>query len=448
MNLSGLNNKHFLVLMGNGLTVAIGFATSYLLFHYLSMEDVGMWFFIQSLVAICEAARYGFLATATVAFYAGTERENGKAVLGSVWFLALVLSCIIMMANTAALWFWGHSNNVEAVLSIKWVGITYLSSAAIDIASWRLQADEKYLTMFLYRMVNSVTTILAFVMLIYFHKMTLENALLYNFLVNCLTAALGIFSGMSGVQYIFRRSDKKVKEITNYGKYMLGTTSFSALLVNVDTWVINFVLGPASVAVFNLAVRFLAVVELPLRSFITTGMSEMAIAYNRNDEGHVLHIFRKYTGMLTIAFIPMVAAALLLADIPINLLGGAQYSHSIAANSFRLFMVVSLLYPLDRFNGLALDVIRQTKTNFYKVIFMLITKVGMNFAGLLIFGNIYGINLSCCVVTVSAILYGNYQLHKYLDYRIPDIINFGYQEVKALILKQRKYFGVGSESRN
>jgi O-antigen/teichoic acid export membrane protein len=438
MNLSRFNNKHFLVLMGNGLTVAIGFATSFLLFHFLSMEAVGMWFFIQSLVALCEAARYGFLATATVTFYAGTTLERGATVLGSVWFLALGLSFIILSLNTAALFFWGNSHNVEIVLCIKWVGITYLSSVPIDISSWRLQAEEKYVTMFLYRMVNSVTTILAFIMLIAFHKMTLENALLYNFLINCVTSFLGIVSDMSGLKYIFRRSTECVREVLNYGKYMLGTTSFSALLVNADTWIINFMLGPSAVAVYNLAVRFMAVVELPLRSFITTGMSEMAISFNRNDRDHVTYIFKKYSGMLTIAFVPMVMAALLFADIPVNLLGGAQYSNSIAANSFRLFMVASLFYPIDRFNGLALDVIRQTKVNFYKVIIMLAVKVACNFAGLAIFGNIYGVNLSCFIVTIAAIFFGNYQLRKHLDYKIPDILLSGYQETKLLIQKNTK----------
>src|SRR3954466_15621047 len=104
-NLFGFNNKHFLVLMGNGFTVTIGFATSYLLFHFLSMESVGMWFFVQSLVALCEAARYGFLATATVAFYAGTTPERGATVLGSIWFLAFALSGVLISLNAAAMLF-------------------------------------------------------------------------------------------------------------------------------------------------------------------------------------------------------------------------------------------------------------------------------------------------------------------------------------------------------
>src|SRR4051812_25211489 len=144
MNLSGFNNKHFLVLMGNAFTITIGFTTSFLLFHFLSMEAVGIWFFVQSLVTLCEAARYGLLATATVSFYAGTPPERAANVLGSVWFLALSLSGIILAINGGALLLLPYTHNQEAILCIKWVGITYLSSVTIDISSWRLQADEKY----------------------------------------------------------------------------------------------------------------------------------------------------------------------------------------------------------------------------------------------------------------------------------------------------------------
>jgi O-antigen/teichoic acid export membrane protein len=435
MNVPMLNNKHFLVLLGNALLVTVSFTTSFLLFHFLSMDAVGMWFFVISLVTLCESARNGFLGTATVTFYAGTAPERAAAVMGSVWYLALALSAVILAINIIAWLFLQHAHNIEIALCIKWVGITYLSSVPIDIVCWKLQAEERYMRMFWFRMINSVTTILAFILLIMFGRMTLNNALLCNFLTNCITSLFGICLGMTGIQHVFKKTKECVFEILQYGKYMLGTTSVSVLLGNVDTWIINFMLGPAAVAVYNLAIRFMAVVELPLRTFVTTAMSEMAISFNKNNIHEVAYSFKKYTGFLTIVFIPLIISALLLADIPINLLGGAQYSHSIAANSFRLFMVMSLFYPFDRLNGLTLDVIRKTRINFYKVIIMFTVKVLGDFIGLGIFGNIYGINFSTFLVTIAAVFYGNYYLRSYISYNIHDIIVSGYRDVKLMVQK-------------
>ena len=137
--------------------------------------------------------------------------------------------------------------------------------------------------------------------------------------------------------------------------------------------------------------------------------------------------------MLTIAFVPLILGSLIFADIAVKLVGGAHYHASIAPNLFRAFMLVAILYPIDRFNGMALDITHQTKTNFYKVIIMLVVKVGVNFAGIALFGNLYGIALSLFLVTVSAIIYGNYQLRKTMDYTIGGIIATGFAEMNVFL---------------
>src|SRR6202000_2408622 len=128
------------------------------------------------------------------------------------------------------------------------------------------------------------------------------------------------------------------------------------------------------------------------------GMSEMATSYNQKNMHQVTYIFKKYSGMLTIAFIPLIIGSLFFADIALNLFGGAQYHNSIAPNLFRAFMLVAILYPIDRFNGMALDITHNTKTNFYKVIIMLVVKVAANFLFITILGNLFGIAISLFLV--------------------------------------------------
>ncbi len=431
--LSRLNNKHFLVLVGNGFISLVGLATSFILFHYLSPTTAGMWFLVQSFVALCEAARYGFLATATVKFYAGTDPERGRTVLGSVWVLAIALTLIILLLNSAAWLYIPYTKNYEIILCIKWIGITYLSSLPADVIFWKLQAEEKYGTMLWYRLLNSCSSIIAFIVLIALHKMTLENALLFNFLTNCLSSLVGMALKMSGIRYIIYKSKECVSELFHYGKYTLGTTSFSVLLGNVDTWIINFMLGPASVAIYNLASRLMAFIDLPLRTFVTTGMSEMAIQYNRKNMHQLTYIFKKYAGMLTIAFIPAALGAYFLADFVTIVLGGHKYLDTEANELYQIFMIIAILFPIDRFNGLALDILHYTKINFYKVVVMLIVKTICDFAFVALLGNIYGIAISHFLSTLAGVILGYIYLRKLIPYTIPGIIVSGYQEMKLFI---------------
>ncbi len=441
LKLSRYYNKHMLVLSGNGVQMVVGFATSFVLFHYLSMEAAGMWYFIQTFVAICESARYGFFATATVKFYAGTEHERARTVLGSVWFLALAMTAIILGLNALGTLYLPYTTNVELILCIKWVGITYLSSLPADVVFWRLQADERYGAMFLYRMVNSLSTIIVFIALICLHKFTLENALIFNFLTNSLCSVIGILGNLSGIRYFGNRTRECIKEIFHFGKFTFGTTMLSTTLASSDTWIINALLGPAAVAVYNLAMRFMGLIDMPLRSFVTTGMSEMAIQHNAGNKHQVVYIFKKYAGMLTMAFIPFAAVAFVGGSFAIKIMGGHNYDGGpilAAINAYGLMLILSIFYPIDRFNGLALDIIHRTKTNFYKVVLMLAVKIAAGLIFTFTLRNIFGVVIGNYLMTLAGILYGYYELRKNFDYTIPGILSAGYTEMKTFLKKEIK----------
>src|ERR1700748_920075 len=122
-NIYRFYNKHFLVLVGNGALSFVGFATAFLLFHSLSLVDIGIWFFVQGLVSIFESGRIGFLSTATVKFYAGANPERANTVLGSVWYLAILSTAVVLIVNALALPFLPYTHNPEIIASIQWVGI-------------------------------------------------------------------------------------------------------------------------------------------------------------------------------------------------------------------------------------------------------------------------------------------------------------------------------------
>ncbi|NCX95353.1 MAG: hypothetical protein EBX41_02885, partial [Chitinophagia bacterium] len=90
--ISKLQNKHFLSLVGNAIVAFFGILTTYCIFHYLSKSDAGKWFVFMSIISMADAVRNGFLSTATVKFYAGLAQEKGRQMLGSIWFLAIVLT--------------------------------------------------------------------------------------------------------------------------------------------------------------------------------------------------------------------------------------------------------------------------------------------------------------------------------------------------------------------
>ncbi len=334
--IADLNNKHFLALAGNAVIAVLGVVLVALPTHTLSKADVGTWFFFLMVVALGDAVRNGFLFTGTVKFYAGTTPERSREVLGSVWFLIMVLTGSLALIDAAFMPFIHAIPNRELVVSIRWFGITFLSSMPFTVILWVLVAEEKYIKILWLRMVNSGSMIIYVTILVLLKKMSLEALLWCNFLTNCLTSVVGLLWGLGKVSTIFHRSRASILELAHFGKYSLGSNFTSKLLGSTDTFIINFMLGPAMLAVYSIPLKLMEIVEFPLRSFIGTGLSGMAIAYNNDNVPQATYIMKKYSGMLTMAFIPLTIGAVIFADVAIGVLGGPKYTGTEAANIFRI----------------------------------------------------------------------------------------------------------------
>ena len=431
-SISRFNNKHFLALASNGVISVLAFVQMGIIYRKMDMDDVGAWVFFLGMLGIAESVRTGFLNTATIKFLAGTTKERAAEVLGSVWFLALALTGMVVVADLGGIASIRWIADKEVALTFRWLGITFISSLPYTLIFWVLMAEERYDKILWLRMVNSGSMLLAIVVATLLHRMNLTMLLWINFLSNMLTNAAGFAMGMARLGTIRKRSRTCTMEIFHFGKFSLGTTFIANLLGNVDVLVLKFMLGPAAVAIYNIPIKFMQLVEIPLRSFTGTGMSGMAIAYNQGDKARVKEILTKYSGMMAVAFIPMALFVFVAADGAIYLIGAAKYAHTEAANLFRIFMLCAVLSPIDRFNGATLDVIHKPDINFYKVILMLVVNVVADFIGITVLKNMYGVAIGSMITVLSGAVFGYYILRKYIPYTLPELFTTGYRELVIL----------------
>jgi O-antigen/teichoic acid export membrane protein len=246
------------------------------------------------------------------------------------------------------------------------------------------------------------------------------------------TSLLVLALGWAGAGSLRRRSRACVAELAHFGKYSVGSYVGSNLLRSSDTFIISYLLGPALLAVYNLAGRFMEIIEIPLRSFVATAMPAMSAAFNQGKLPEVARLLRKNAGMLTWAFIPLILGTIVLADIPIYLIGGAKYQSTQAANLLRIGMVLALLFPIDRFVGVTLDVVNQPRLNMVKVFLMLAVNVVGDVTALLLFGNIYGVAVASLPTGLVGFVFGYVQLKKHLPLSLRAIMATGWQEIRLL----------------
>lgn len=432
---AAIKNKHFLSLAGNGIMSIMGMVTTAIIYRQLPMTEAGKWIFFQSTFLLVDTFRSGFITTAFIKFYAGATEQRTAEVAGSTWFVGGAITGILLVLNVPALLLAGNISDEGLLLFLKWFGLAYVFTLPSFIATCVQQGEQRFDRLLYIRAAIQGLFIVFIVGLIIAHRMNLYTVLYAYLGSNLLASLYAVVMGWSRITTFTKRSWASIKELYDFGKYSVGTTLSANMFRTSDTYIINFMLGPAALAIYNLGQSLMQIVEIPLRSFAATGMPLLSAAYNQNHRDEVIYTMKKYAGMLTIVLIPAVLVAVGLADFAISLIGGGKYVHTEAANVFRLFMTFALLYPVDRFSALTLDVIHKPQVNFYKVLVMLAANIIFDYLGILVLGNVYGVAVTTVIPVLIAVIISHWALNKYQKYSFVSVYTTGFIETK-LLLKQ------------
>ena len=431
--LSYLRNNQFLSLTGNLVVSGMNVISVSLLFRGLQVADVGLWVFFLSTIGLVDSFRAGFITTAFIRFYAGTNAARAAEVVGSTWVIALIITVGLSLLSLIALLIPQLHQDSGMALFLRWFGIIFWLTLPSFIATCVLQAELRFDKILYIRLLTQGLFVLAIIMLMLTRQITLERVVYSNLMAATITSLLALVMGWTKFTRISSKTKECIQELGRFGKYSIGSYVGSYLLRSSDTFIINFMLGPAPLAVYNLAQRFMELVEIPLRSTLAIAMPSLSAAANQHNEAEVSRIVKKNAGMLTWLLIPFVIGTIIFADIPIYLIGGSKYMDTPAANLLRISMAMAVLFPIERFFGVTMDIINKPEWNLYKVMLMLFINIAGDFLGIFLFGNLYGIAYSTPLTIIGGFFFGYYLLNRKIKIPIRDILSQGYMESKLLL---------------
>ncbi|RYZ97833.1 MAG: lipopolysaccharide biosynthesis protein [Sphingobacteriaceae bacterium] len=396
-------NKYILSLAGNVIMSGFGLLTMTLIYRSLSKTEAGTWVLFQSTLLLVDTFRSGFLTTAFIKFYAGATKERTEEVAGSAWLLGLAITGILVLVSVLSLFFLHYISDEGLALFFKWSGVYYAISLPWFLATCVIQGDQHFGKLLYIRLSNQGSFIVFIIIMIITGHMTLHNVLYAYLTSNAITSIYALLKNWTRITNLRNRSVTCAKEIYNFGKYSVGTNISATLLGTADSLIINFMLGPSTLAIYDAGIKFIQFIEIPLRSFAATAMPVLSTAFNSNRRDEVIKITKKYIGIVTIGLIPVMLGTLLFANEAILILGGEKYVHTEAPNILRIIMIIALFYPADRFLALSLDVIHLPKINFYKVMVMVLITVVTDFLAIYFTKSLYGVVIATILPTIFAI---------------------------------------------
>ncbi len=412
-----------------------GMLTMALLYRALSLKDIGVYVFFMAIFGLIDTLRSGFLTTSFIKFYSGTDDRRASEVAGSAWCIALFITAMLMFVNGVLYLIPFDIGDHGVELLLRYFSFISLATLPTFMSSLVLQADKRFDRFLWVRLINQGLFTGTVIILTLLSMANLQSVILAYIFCNLFSSLLIMFFGWTRIESLRYSSREAITQLFHFGKYSVGTYVSSNLFKVIDTFFISYFLGPAALAVYNLSGKLIQLVEMPLLSFASSGMPSLSGYYNNNEKENMMHVMKKMIGVVSILISLIALFSIIFAEPIILLIGGEKYIHTEAVNLLRIFMVMTVLYPADRYFGLTLDVIHMPKINFYKILCMLLVNLVADYFGILLFKSVYSIGIANIFPIVLSIVIAYFPLNKYHAFNFWNMYIIGYNESKAILKK-------------
>lgn len=443
-----VKNKHTLSLAGNLANAILGFGSIALIARLLTKDDMGAWVMFLTAYIFADLLRAGIIHTSLVRFAASSENEQFKVVSGSGWLISIITTLILSIVTLIVDIFFGHLiTNVGFQLFLSWYWLAAITTLPFNYAAWLLQAKSSFEKVLYIRLLNQLSFITCILIALIANYNSVEIVLAGFIFSGLLPSTISLWTGWSMIHTVRFATKKMMKDLFNFGKFSMGTMMGSNLLRSSDTLLIGFMLGARELASYSIPLKLVEVIEILLRSFAASAMPIMSKFRSVEYKEELKSTFYRYTGLLSILLLPIIAACILFADSLVLLLGGAQYAES--AYVLRILAVYAAFLPLDRFSGITLDIIGKPYLNFLKVILMLIVNVTGDIFAIKYFGNIGSVAAVSILTFLTGVIFGNFFLKKYLHHTIRETIQTGFRTMLHIltpILERLKSLRIGNSA--
>lgn len=438
-----LYEKNVLSLTTSLLGAFLGLVSFLILTRSFEKEIFGDWVLYTTLATFADLLRFGLTRNALVRFMSDGKEESKKAFLGSSFIIGIVM-VVIIAAVLWPTWLVLSTFNVQINNGYRLFLIWYPVLALVNL-SWNnslslFQAQQRFKDMLIIRVVSLGSFVIFLFANIFYLHWGLIEVLIAHLFSNLLPSLIVAFRKQDGLAYIKFSTKIARKEMLSFGKFSMGTLVGSSLLRSADTFIIGLspFLGSTGVAQYAIPLKLTDLLGIPLRSFTMTAYPKMAKKCLQNDLEGLKKTFYAYSGAITILFLPVAVVGFIFAEPLVWFLGGDQYQDSIPllATIFRIFSFYSILLPIDRFTGVALDSINKPKFNFYKVIIMATANVIGDVIAVFWFKSLEAVALVTVLFTIIGIIAGYVYLNKviviHFRYIITDGVGF-FRQIKKYI---------------
>ncbi len=353
---------HFLAILGQGTTQGFALLSLLILLRLISVEAYGIWAMYLAILSVAEMARAGFVQNGMVSFMQA-EPDQDKRIIGSAYLLNIGLGILLwgvvaLICMPLSVW-WSAPQLTELGL---WYGLFMVCLGGLRFLEYVQIARREFGGVVIGNVVygGGQTAVLLGMILTGYKPMLVQ--LLW---LQALMAALGAATVWVLKRKLFtfgKPSLDWIKQLADYGRFVLGTNVGSMLLQRVDTFMIGFFLGPVALAPYNVAMRLTNYLEVPLRGLSTSTFPKVGRVWKKEGKNASARLHDWTIAQMLALTIPVCVVMAAGAEWLVWLMAGDGYEESVML--LRVLLLFALIKPWGRMFGTTLDAIGYPRLNF------------------------------------------------------------------------------------
>lgn len=376
-----LKNPRLWLMLGSISNAALGFLSIGLLARKLSTDEFGSWVIFITIMGFFEMFRAGFVYQALVKFVASTpQKHKQQTYINAAWKISFGLTlALLMVLCIMYFFFYQYSQKYHFELFIIKYPVVICLMLPINMATWIFHAKQQFGLMWLLNFL----LIFPFLGLLFFlQNPTVQQVANYYIYIRLGVAVVSILllpiplkASKSFFMSFFRQSKSQtlaMYEMWQFSKFTVVSTLGTNLLKSADVWIINLFAGPMMVAFYNVPLKLIEVVEIPLRSWAMSAFPKFSALAHTD-----LHTFKtkfvRDISFFTLIMLPFLGIIFHFSEEIIRFFAGDSFI--LTTPILKIFTIYLLFLPLDRFIGIALDSLNLPKINTLKVFLMVFLNI-------------------------------------------------------------------------
>lgn len=339
----------------------------FILLRLLPREDFGTWALYLGIISFVEVARHGLIANALIKFMAGYKIEDKDYAEISTASLVLngilsILSAIVLLGIAYPVSVGFKAPTLMYMLMLYSIG-TIVFAPLLHFNAIQ-QANFNFKGTFWSNFVKQ-GTFFFFVCGVFFLNFSANLIVLVIVRILCggLAAIVSWYFAKPYIRFSKTISREWIKKLFDFGKYVFGTNLSTMLYKNIDKFMIGGMLGRASVALYEVAIKITNLAEVPTFSIASIVFPKSAQKMNEEGRPAIKRLYEKSVGIIYAVLFPFILGVILFPELIITIVAGEEYLDAVSL--LRWTMLYGLFIPFAVQFGTALDSMGKPKVNFY-----------------------------------------------------------------------------------